>query len=367
MAKTKRANHRTGTERSSWTANGAVDEAGADQADRDPEDGPADHATGRNGHSEDVFAGNGVSTPGQNGRPGSNGTPGPKDPGGAAAGGQNGRGQLAATPREGAPGQGRPAGAPGQNGHGPHGPAQNGTGQNGTGQNGPGQNGTGQNPGQNGPAQTGPAQNGTGQSGPRQNGPAQNLPGMPRNGPAQNLPGMAQNGMNGGNGQVRDPQARAGFGTPVRVDEIAVAAMALSEGLHAATQGLPESVASRQFRRDLDEAADTFRTVASELETTAGNLIRLAASEGQACGVTWGICPEHGLSLMSVGETVTCRVLGCYRENEDVVEQCTQPVAYRVVDAVGPALLTCSGHAIACRLHLDGAVITLASDSLELL
>jgi hypothetical protein len=348
MAKTKRANHRIGTERSSWTANGAVDEAGADQADRDPEDGPADHATGRNGHSEDVFAGNGVSTPGQNGRPGSNGTSGPKGPGGAAAGGQNGRGQLAAAPREGAPGQGRPAGAPGQNGHGPHGPAQNGTGQNGTGQNGTGQN---QNPGQNGPAQTGPAQ----QAGPAQNGPAQNLPGMPQNRP------------NGGNGQVRDPQARAGFGTPVRVDEIAVAAMALSEGLHAATQGLSESVESRQFRRDLDEAADTFRTIASELETTAGNLIRLAASEGQACGVTWGICPEHGLSLMSVGETVTCRVLGCYRENEDVVEQCTQPVAYRFVDAVGPALLTCSGHAIACRLHLDGAVVTLASDSLELL
>jgi hypothetical protein len=190
-----------------------------------------------------------------------------------------------------------------------------------------------------------------------------------QSGPAQDAPGSVQNGMNGGNRQVHsDPQARsAGFGTPVRVDEIAVAAMALSEGLQAATRGLPESVESRQFRRDLDEAADTFRTVASELETTAGNLIRLAASEGQACGVTWGICPEHGLSLMSIGEKVTCRVLGCYRENEDVVEQCMQPVAYRVVDAVGPALMTCSGHAIACRLHLDGAVITLASDSLELL
>ncbi|WP_132296380.1 hypothetical protein [Kribbella sp. VKM Ac-2568] len=294
-----------------------------------------------------MFAGNGVSTPGQNGRPGSNGTSGPKGPGGAA-GGQNGRGQLAPAPRDGAPGQAGPPGGPGQNGHGPHGPAQNGTGQNQTGQD---------QTGQNGPAQTGPAQ----QARPAQNGPGQN-------GPAQNLPGMPQNRTNGGNGQARDPQARsAGFGTPVRVDEIAVAAMALSEGLHAATRGLPESVESRQFRRDLDEAADTFRNVASELETTAGNLIRLAASEGQACGVTWGICPEHGLSLMSVGETVTCRVLGCYRENEDVVEQCTQPVAYRVVDAVGPALMTCSGHAIACRLHLDGAVITLASDSLELL
>ncbi|WP_020390729.1 hypothetical protein [Kribbella catacumbae] len=159
----------------------------------------------------------------------------------------------------------------------------------------------------------------------------------------------------------------AGFGTPVKVDEIAVAAMALSEGLLAATRGLPESVESRQFRRDLDEAADTFRTVANELETTAGNLVRLAATEGQTCGVSWGICEDHGLTLLNVSDVVTCHVLGCHREQQAVVERCTQPVAYRVVDVAGPALMTCAGHAIACRLHLDGAVITLASDSLELL
>jgi hypothetical protein len=164
-----------------------------------------------------------------------------------------------------------------------------------------------------------------------------------------------------------EPPRPSGFGTPVKVDEIALAAIALSEGLIAATRGLPESVASRQLRRDLDQAADTFRTVASELETTAGNLIRLAASEGQTCGVTWGMCEDHGLTLMAVGEVVTCHVLGCYREQQAVVEPCTQPVAYRVVDVAGPALLTCAGHAIACRLHLDGAVITLATDSLELL
>jgi hypothetical protein len=157
------------------------------------------------------------------------------------------------------------------------------------------------------------------------------------------------------------------FGTPVKVDEIAVAAMALSEGLLAATRGLPESVASRQLRRELDEAADTFRAVAGELEATAGSLVRLAATEGQTCGVSWGICEDHGLTLMSVGEVVTCQVLGCHREQQAAVERCTQPVAYRVVDVAGPALLTCAGHAIACRVHLDGAVITLATDSLELL
>src|SRR5215207_4328036 len=218
MAKTRRANHRTGSDRGSWTPNGAVDESPA--ADRDPEDGRSDHATGRNGHS-DVFAGNGVSTPGQNGRPGSNGTAGPDGPGGAATGGQNGRGQLAAAPRQGAPDQGRPPGAPGQNGTSP-----NAAGPNAAGPNAPGPNAAGQNaPGRNGTAQNGTGQNGTGQP-LGQSGPAQGGPPQYARGPAQN----------GNSGQVRrDPQARAaGFGTTVRVDEIAVAAMALSEGLQAA-------------------------------------------------------------------------------------------------------------------------------------
>jgi hypothetical protein len=167
--------------------------------------------------------------------------------------------------------------------------------------------------------------------------------------------------------QYTGGQQPADFGTPVRLDEIALAAMALSNELHTATQGLPESVGSRQFRRDLDEAVDTFRSVANELEMTAGNLVRLAANESQSCAVTWGVCPEHGLTLMNVGEVVTCHVLGCHRENEGAAERCTQPVAYKVVDAAGPALFTCSGHAIACRLHFEGAIITLASDSLEVL
>jgi hypothetical protein len=172
--------------------------------------------------------------------------------------------------------------------------------------------------------------------------------------------------------EVRDrPRESSGttlrqFNTPVRVDEIAVAAMTLAEDLHAATQNMPESVELRRFRRDLDQAATTFRDLASKLEVTAGKLVRLAANEGQACGVGWGVCPEHGLTLMNVGDTVTCHALGCGRENEGEVERCVHPVAYRVVDAAGPSLLTCAGHAIACRLYFDNPVITATADSMEL-
>lgn len=188
------------------------------------------------------------------------------------------------------------------------------------------------------------------------------------------------NGVNGHspNGQVAngpvavDATATGGstgsdFGAPVRLDEIAVAAMALSDGLVAVTRGLPDSVESRRFRRDLDQAASTFRAVAGELESTAGGLVRLAAGAGQACAVTWGICPEHGLSLMAVGEVATCRVLGCDQQPEGQAPACDRRVAYRVVNAAGPAMMACSGHAVACRIHLQHAVITLASDSLELL
>ncbi|GAA1564619.1 MULTISPECIES: hypothetical protein [Kribbella] len=166
----------------------------------------------------------------------------------------------------------------------------------------------------------------------------------------------------------RDPSGTTlrQFNTPVRVDEIAVAAMTLAEDLQAATQTMPESVELRRFRRDLDHAVTTFRDLASRLEATAGKLVRLAANEGQACGVGWGVCPEHGLTLMNLGDTITCHVLGCHRENVGDVERCSHPVAYRVVDAAGPALLTCAGHAVACRLYFDNPVITATADSMEL-
>jgi hypothetical protein len=169
--------------------------------------------------------------------------------------------------------------------------------------------------------------------------------------------------------QPGDPGSRPAraMTVPVRVDEMAVAAMALSDGLQAATRSLPESPGARRFRRKLDEAARTFREVAGDLENTAGDLVRVAAVAEQTCAVTWGVCPEHGVTLMAGGEVPTCRIVGCHRPQTGVSTPCTQPVEYRVVDAAGPALLTCTGHAIACRTLLVGAVITLASDSIELL
>ncbi|WP_328993087.1 hypothetical protein OG394_02240 [Kribbella sp. NBC_01245] len=157
-----------------------------------------------------------------------------------------------------------------------------------------------------------------------------------------------------------------GWSMPVRVDEIAVAAMALSDGLRAATDHLPDSAEARRFRRRLDDVARACREMAGELEVTAGELVRVVANSERTCELTWGICPEHGVTLVVYGEVSRCRIIGCHRP-AGTPERCTQEVEYRVIDAAGPSLQTCTGHAIASRTLLPGAVITQTTDTLELL
>src|SRR5215217_6686910 len=160
-------------------------------------------------------------------------------------------------------------------------------------------------PAQTGPAQSGSAQSGSAQSGSAQSGPTQTDPTQPEQTPTEPAPAEAKPTRKKQAGQKRtgqQPTARTEPPQPEeiqvdqnrvdedrpdqnRADEIAVAAMTLAEDLHAATQTMPESVELRRFRRDLDQAANTFREIASKLEVTAGKLVRLAANEGQVCGV----------------------------------------------------------------------------------
>lgn len=168
------------------------------------------------------------------------------------------------------------------------------------------------------------------------------------------------------NGSVAEGATANGWSMPVRVDEIAVAAMALSDGLRAATEHLPDSAEARRFRRRLDDVARACREMAGELEVTAGELVRVVANAERTCELTWGVCPEHGVTLVVYGEVSRCRIIGCHRP-AGTPEPCTQEVEYRVIDAAGPSLQTCTGHAVAARTLLPGAVITQTTDTLELL
>jgi hypothetical protein len=156
--------------------------------------------------------------------------------------------------------------------------------------------------------------------------------------------------------------------TPGRLGQLASAAQTLAEGIEAANQALLSAgeLDSGRFWMPLEAAADAVRRAGQELETVAGELVRTMAISAGSCAVGWGVCPEHGIALTSIIDNrVVCRVLGCRQTPEAPSIRCSEPVAYRVVDAEGAAFLACTGHAVACRRELVGAVITLTADSLE--
>jgi hypothetical protein len=156
--------------------------------------------------------------------------------------------------------------------------------------------------------------------------------------------------------------------TPGRLGQLATAAGTLADGIEAANQALLSAgeLDSGRFWRPLESAVESVRRAADELEKVAGELVRTMAISSGSCAVGWGVCPEHGIALTSIIEDrVVCRVLGCRQTPEAPSIRCSEPVAYRVVDAEGSAFLACTGHAVACRRELVGAVITLTADSLE--
>ncbi len=154
---------------------------------------------------------------------------------------------------------------------------------------------------------------------------------------------------------------------PGRLGQLAAAAEVLAGGIDAANQGLlrGSDLDSGRYWLPLQSAAEAVRRAAEELEKVAGELVRSMAASQEPCAVGWGVCPEHGVTLTRIGVDAGCRVIGCHLPAAAPSIQCTEPVAYRVVDAEGSAFLACTGHAVACRRELVGAVITLTADSLE--
>lgn len=156
--------------------------------------------------------------------------------------------------------------------------------------------------------------------------------------------------------------------TPGRLGQLAMDAAALADGIEATNHALLSAgeLEAGRFWLPLEAATEAVRRAAAELEKVAGELVRTMATSAGSCAVGWGVCPEHGIALTSIiDDRVVCRVLGCRQTPEAPSIRCSEPVAYRVVDAEGAAFLACTGHAVACRRELVGAVITLTADSLE--
>jgi hypothetical protein len=158
-----------------------------------------------------------------------------------------------------------------------------------------------------------------------------------------------------------------GVPNPGRLGQLAAAAAVVADGIDAANRGLLGGVDldSGRYWQPLQSAAEACRRAAEELEKVAGELVRAMATGSGTCAVGWGVCPDHGITLTSTGPEAGCRVLSCHQPVTAPSVICNEPVAYRVVDAEGGAFLACTGHAVACRRELVGAVITLTADSLE--
>ena len=78
------------------------------------------------------------------------------------------------------------------------------------------------------------------------------------------------------------------------------------------------------------------------------------------CAVTWGVCPEHGATLVVAAGRTSCGHPGCPRgwDYDRFAAPCPEPASHRLRDSAGGVLLLCPGHLIAVRTQLPGADIT---------
>ncbi|HEY3006045.1 MAG TPA: hypothetical protein VGJ44_27100 [Kribbellaceae bacterium] len=150
--------------------------------------------------------------------------------------------------------------------------------------------------------------------------------------------------------------------TPAQLRDLVAAAVELADRIDATLAALRADSDEHRRRAGfrLDEASSSVRQAAGELEKTAGDLARIAAVPADACGLPWGVCPEHGNTLTSSGGRTQCTAPGCGRTwgYDRLAGPCPEPITHHVVDAHGDSFDCCTGHAIGARAQLVGATIT---------
>ncbi|MER5608284.1 hypothetical protein AB0F93_03505 [Micromonospora tulbaghiae] len=146
---------------------------------------------------------------------------------------------------------------------------------------------------------------------------------------------------------------------PVELNDLGARARRLADAVDAVNTRLAaadESTTRAGFR--LDDAAATLLRVAGELEATATDLFRVV--NRSSCPADWGVCPEHGGTLVSTGGRSWCPHHGCGRKwpYDRLGLPCQEPAAFDVRGADGNGGPMCAGHAVYARAHLPGATVT---------
>lgn len=146
----------------------------------------------------------------------------------------------------------------------------------------------------------------------------------------------------------------------IRLEALADEIDALHSDIRAARD---EPVRRAGFR--CDTATGWLRHASEELQETADHLDRVAAAtKPGACAVPWGVCPEHGNTLISSGRKTWCRAAACGRTwtYDRLGLPCIEPARWTVTDKYGSRSVMCDGHAFDAGKRLEGARIELREE-----
>jgi hypothetical protein len=147
--------------------------------------------------------------------------------------------------------------------------------------------------------------------------------------------------------------------TPADLRALAARAEQLAAEIDAAQSALrgASDEPTRRVGYRLDEGAGNARQAARALIKTAEDLARIRSRDARTCRAEWGVCPEHGNTLVSSGGRSWCNASGCGRswDWDRGGLPCLDPAAWRLWDLSGKEMLVCAGHALAARKQLVGA------------
>ncbi|MFK0113982.1 hypothetical protein [Streptomyces sp. NPDC091217] len=149
--------------------------------------------------------------------------------------------------------------------------------------------------------------------------------------------------------------------TPADIRALVADVAVLQERIRDVERRLRGSEETRHTVFRLDDAAGQMTRVSEALENTASELARVrAVRDGSVCSVPWGVCPEHGNTLLSSGGRSRCTRLACARswDYDRLGVPCGEPLTHKVTDAAGESFLACKAHAMDATERLIGGTVT---------
>ncbi|MFD7867816.1 hypothetical protein [Streptomyces sp. NPDC059783] len=156
--------------------------------------------------------------------------------------------------------------------------------------------------------------------------------------------------------------------TPADIRALIADADTLQERIRAIEQQLRSSEETRHSVFRLADAAGRLTDVSEALEETAGELARVrSVRDGSVCAVPWGVCPEHGNTLVSTGGRTRCSQLACTRvwSYDRLGVPCGEPLTHKVTDATGASFNACRAHAMDATERIIGCTVTPLDTSAE--